>query len=90
MNTHAVTKLLQVLVEEDEFSEIRRAARRRRMSVADWVRSALRQAREADGGRPAAAKLRALRAGAKDDYPTGSIEEMLAEIERGYRGQKPS
>lgn len=72
-------------MEEDELADIRRTARRRRMSVAEWVRSALRQARDADAGRPAAAKLRALRAGLKHEFPTGSIDEMLEEIERGYQ-----
>lgn len=83
-----MTKRLQVLLEEDELIEIRRAARRRRMSVAEWVRSALRQARAADAGRPAAEKLRVVRAGIRHEYPTGSIEEIVAEIERGYSGSR--
>jgi hypothetical protein len=81
-----MTKRLQVLLADSELAEIRRAARRRRQSVAEWVRAALRQAREADGGRPAAEKLRALHASTAHEFPTGSIEEMLEEIERGYRG----
>lgn len=84
-----MTKRLQVLLEEDEFAEIRRAAGRRRVSVAEWVRSALRQARAADAARPAAEKLRAVRASTRHDFPTGSIEEVLAEIERGYAGPTP-
>jgi len=79
-----MTKRLQVLLDEAELAEIRRAARRQRVSVAQWVRSALRGARAADAGRPAAEKLRAVRAGMKHEYPTGSIDEMLAEVERGY------
>lgn len=85
-----MTKRLQVLLEEDELAEIRRAARRRRLSVAEWVRSALRQARVSDAGRPASERLRALRAGTKHAYPTGSIDEMLADIERGYGGNPSS
>jgi hypothetical protein len=81
-----MTKRLQVLVEDDEWAEIKRAARRRRQSVAEWVRAALRQARTAEGGRPASAKLRTLRASAAHSFPTGSIEEMLEELESGYRG----
>lgn len=79
-----MTKRLQVLLDERELAEIQRAARRRRQSVAEWVRIALREARDADSGRPAADKLRALRAGTAHAFPTGPIEEMLAEIERGY------
>ena len=40
-----MTKRMQVLLEEDEFAEIRRVARRHRMTVAEWVRQALRRAR---------------------------------------------
>ncbi len=82
-----MSKRLQVLVDDAELADIKRAARRRRQSVAEWVRSALRQAREADGGRPASAKLSALRDGASHAFPTGSIDEVLDDIERGYRGQ---
>lgn len=82
-----MTKRLQVLLEDDELAEIKRAARRRRQSVAEWVRTALRQARDRDAGQPPAAKLQALRDGGAHALPTGSIDEMLEEIERGYRGQ---
>jgi hypothetical protein len=80
-----MTKRLQVLLDEEELAEIRRAARRRRLSVAEWVRGALREARAAEAGRPTSAKLQALRASTAHAFPTGSIDEMLAEIERGYR-----
>lgn len=81
-----MTKRLQVLVEEDELAAIKKAARRQRQSVAEWARAALRAAREADAGRPASEKLRALHAGTVHAFPTGSIEEMLADIDRGYNG----
>lgn len=84
-----MTKRLQVLLEEDELAEIRRAAGRRRLTVAEWVRSALRLARAAEAGRPAAEKLRAVRAAASHAYPTGSVEDLLAEVERGYAGSNP-
>jgi hypothetical protein len=81
-----MTKRLQVLLHESELAEIRRAARKRRVSVAEWVRSALRQARVTEAGRPAAEKLRAVRTATQHAFPTGPIEQMLAEIERGYGG----
>lgn len=81
-----MTKRLQVLLEDEEFGEIRRAARNRRQSVAEWVRAALRQARDADAGRPVSEKLQVLHSSGAHDFPTGSIEEMLDEIGRGYRG----
>jgi len=79
-----MTKRLQVLLDDREMAEIQRAARRRRQSVAEWVRVAMREARTADTARPAADKLRALHASTAHAFPTGSIEEILAEIERGY------
>lgn len=82
-----MTKRLQVLLDDEELAEIKRAARRRRQSVAEWARAALRQAHEADAGRPAGTKLRALRAASSHDFPTGSIEEILGDIERGYGAQ---
>ena len=41
-----MTQRLQVLLEDDEFAEIRRVAERQRMTVAEWVRQALRAARQ--------------------------------------------
>jgi cytochrome P450 len=81
-----MTKRLQVLLEDKELAEVQRAARRSRKSVAEWVRTALRDARAADAGRAPADKLLALRASARHAYPTGPIDQMLDEIERGYRG----
>jgi monomeric isocitrate dehydrogenase len=83
-----MTKRLQVLLEDEELADIKRVAQRQRTSVAEWVRSALRRAREADAGQPASAKLHAIREGARHDFPTGSIDDMLEEIERGY-GRPP-
>jgi hypothetical protein len=83
-----MTKRLQVLLEDRELLEIQRAARRQRKSVAEWVRTALRQARATDAGRPTAAKLQALRTSTSHAFPTGPIDQILEEIERGYRGPR--
>jgi hypothetical protein len=85
-----VTKRLQVLLDEDELSEIRRAARRKRLSVAEWVRTALREARVSEGGRPPRDKLRAVRSAMGHAFPTGSVEEMNADIARGHVDPHPS
>jgi len=79
-----MTKRLQVLFEDEEFGEIRRAAKKRRQSVAEWVRGALRQARAADAGKPVAEKLHVLQSSGAYEFPTASIEVMLDEIGRGY------
>lgn len=79
-----MSKRLQVLLEESEFAEIRRLAKRGNLTVAEWVREALRSARRTRPAKDAARKLAAVREAAKLDYPTSDIHTMLAEIERGY------
>ena len=83
-----MSKRLQVLLEEPEFREIQRAARAGRMTVAEWVRQALRAARRrqplSSGGR----KLETIRAAARYAFPTADIEQMLSEIESGYLAER--
>jgi hypothetical protein len=79
-----MSKRLQVLLEEDELRQIQRIARAKRMTVAEWVRQALRSAGETEPSRDAARKLDAVRSACRHSFPTGDIEEMLGEIERGY------
>lgn len=82
--THGVSKRLQVLLEEPEYREIQRAARARHMTIAEWVRQALRTARRREPLGEAGKKLQVIRAAARHGYPTGDIDQMIAEIERGY------
>lgn len=80
---------LQVLLDETEFAEIRRIARRHRMTVAEWVRQALRAARRDEPVIDPRRKLAAVREASQYAYPTADIDVMLAEIERGYLGGEP-
>jgi phage terminase Nu1 subunit (DNA packaging protein) len=80
-----MAKRLQVIVQDPEYRDIQRAARLRRMSIAEWVRQALVQARRREPSREVASKLEAIRAAARRDFPTADIDHMLEEIERGYR-----
>ncbi len=80
---------LQVLLDETEFAEIRRIARRHHMTVAEWVRQALRAARRDEPTIEPRRKLAAVREAAQHAYPTADIGVMLAEIERGYLGGEP-
>lgn len=81
-----MSKRLQVLFEDDELEEIRRVARARRMTVAEWVRQSLRQARAGESAGDVGAKRRALGRAMGHAFPTGDIEQMLGEIEHGYAG----
>jgi hypothetical protein len=79
-----MSKRLQVLLDETEFAEIRRAARLSRMTVAQWVRQALKRARQEEPVTDSKRKLAVVREAMRGSYPTADIEQMLAEIERGY------
>ncbi len=81
-----MTKRMQVLVADSEYRRMQRIARRRGQSLAEWVRQALRSACREEPDRGRDRKLAAMRAAAAHAFPTGDIEEMLSEIERGYGG----
>ena len=77
-------KRLQVLLDEEEYLEIQGVARRQRVTVAEWVRQALREAR---GDHPGTveAKLLAIADASRHRFPTADIEVLLREIEAGQR-----
>jgi len=79
-----MTQRLQVLLEDDEFAEIRRVAQRERMTVAEWVRQALRAARQDAPASDPRRKLSVVREAAQGAYPVSSLPSMLTEIESGY------
>jgi hypothetical protein len=79
-----VAKRLQVIVQDPEYRDIQRAARLRRMSIAEWVRQALVQARRSEPSREVVSKLEVIRTAARMDFPTTDIDRMLDEIEQGY------
>lgn len=82
-----MSKRLQVLLEEAELAAVRRAARRQRMTTAEWVRHALRSARRAEPESDPGKKLAVVRSAARCSFPAADIGDMLAEIERGYAGR---
>jgi len=73
-----------VLLDEPEIREIQRAARAKRMTVAEWVRGALREARRKEPLGDVADKIAAIRRAVRHQGPTADIGQMLAEIEKGY------
>ena len=84
-----MSQRLQVLFDESELAEIRRIARRHHVTVAEWVRQALRAARRDEPSIEPHRKLAAVREAVRHSYPTADIDVMLAEIERGYLGGEP-
>ena len=79
-----MAKRLQVILQDAEYREVQRAARSRQMSIAEWVRQALALARRREPLGDVSKKLEIVRAAARHEYPTGNIDTMLAEIEKGY------
>jgi len=84
-----MTKRLQVLLDDEELAEIQELARRRHQTTAAWVREALRTARDTATYPEAGRKLRAVREAVSHGYPVAEIEDVLAEIERGYTDGPP-
>lgn len=81
-----MSKRLQVLLDEGEFREIRDLARRQRLTVAEWVRQALRGALRASPRSDARKKLAVVRRAVEHSFPTADIDVMLRELESGYVG----
>ena len=79
-----MTKRLQVLFDDEEYRALQLSAREERMTVAEWVRQALRQVRKRRR-QAVDVKLRALAKACRHEGPTGDIDTMIEEIEKGYR-----
>lgn len=71
-------------MDQDELDAVRAAASKRGMTVSEFVRDSLREARRKAGSGNSERKLAAIRAADRHAYPTADIDLMLAEIERGY------
>ena len=85
-----MTKRLQVLLDEEELAEIQRLARRRHQTTAAWVRDALRVARDTSAYPETGRKLHVVREAMSHAYPAGEVDDMLDEIDSGYRGDGPA
>jgi len=81
-----MSKRLQVLLPDREMSDIRRLARREHLTVGEWVRRVLREARSSRPVTGPETKLNAVRHAAAYSFPTADIKQMLSEIEQGYEG----
>jgi predicted transcriptional regulator len=77
---------MQILIDDAEYRRIQRIARKRGMTVAEWVRQALRRVYRREPLGDADRKIASVRAASSHEFPTAEIDRMLAEIERGYLG----
>ena len=79
-----MSKRLQVILDEEEMRAIQDIAKRHRTTVAAWVRQTLRSARRQEPRVEAERKLKVIRNAVRLKFPSGDIQQMLSEIERGY------
>jgi hypothetical protein len=79
-----MTKRLQVLMADERLRAIQKIARRQGLSVGEWVRRVLDEACRREPQGKVAEKLAALERALLVNGPTCDIEQMNAEIARGY------
>lgn len=72
-------------MDDAEYADLESAARRDGETVSHWVRRALREARRQQPKASSTRKLAVLRSALVHDFPTGDIDQLLAETERGYQ-----
>lgn len=70
-------------MDADELRGYREAARSEGLRLSEWVRLRLREAKRNGPAKKAEQRLRAIRVATSYSFPTGDIDQMLAEIEAG-------
>lgn len=81
---------MQVPMDDAEYRDIQKFAKEKKMTVAEWVRQALRAAREQEPRSRSEKRFDIVREAAGHSFPTGDIGQILSEIERGYLGDTES
>lgn len=81
---------MQVPMDDAEYRDIQRFAREKKMTVAEWVRQALRAARLQEPRSRSEKRFDVVREAAGHSFPTGDIGQILSEIERGYLDDRDS
>ena len=84
-----MSKRLQVLMDDEELARIQGTAEREGVTVAEWVRHALKRALHDRPERARDRKIAAVRAAAGHAFPAPDIDQMLAEIDRGRGTELP-
>ena len=79
-----MSKRLQLLIPDAELAAVREMAEEDGVTVSEWVRRAIRNARRRRASPDVAAKLAALDSAYQHSFPTADIDQMLEEIARGY------
>ena len=81
-HAHLMSKILQVLLPDQEMAENERLAKAERLTVGEWVRRTLRASRAARSLVESETKLKAVKLASSYSFPTADIQQMLREIEQ--------
>lgn len=81
-----MSKRLQVIIDVHEYKSFQQIARDAGMNLGEWVRQALRRTAEWSSHKKPQSKLKAITRASRHRFPTGDIEDLLAEIETGRSG----
>ena len=71
-------------MDEKEYKELATLAKRSGLSIGEWVRRAIRAAVSEISASSPATKLKVIDQAMKHSFPSGDIEQILSEIEKGY------
>ncbi len=75
---------MQIILNDDEMTEIKKLAKQEKMTVSAWVRRAISHEKRERPIQQVKKKLELVRRSSQFQYPTADIENMLADIETGY------
>jgi hypothetical protein len=81
---------LQVVIDDKELCEFQSIARAQHLTMAEWVRQVLRRARREEPSIDSDKKIQCVRESVSCQYPTGDIDTILQDIERGRSGSGDS
>ncbi len=79
-----MSKRLQVLFPDDEYNTLRKHAKNSRLSLGEWVRSALRRVTDDQSSKSIEQKLRVLGQSSQLEAPITDPPQLKSEILRGY------
>jgi hypothetical protein len=79
-----VSKRLQVLMTDSEYDSIAQAAKRQNLAVGEYVRRELARSARLSDISPMEQKLDVISRALEYNFPAPDIEQMNAEIDRGY------
>jgi predicted transcriptional regulator len=82
-----MSKRLHVLLDDEEHTRLQAVAEKEGVTVSELVRRALNRIGREQAAGDQKKKLAAVRAAARHGFPSGPIEQILEEIERGYLGR---